>query len=50
MHPLMYGYFLPDSVEVSREAAERHARRTRPEERARALFPQRLAFRVALQH
>jgi hypothetical protein len=50
MHPLMYGYFLPDSSQISREAAERHARLTRRDERARAVLPQRLAFRIALQH
>ncbi|MET0811603.1 MAG: hypothetical protein ABWY03_01025 [Microbacterium sp.] len=50
MHPLMYGYFLPDSGQVSRDAADRHTKLTRRDERARVLFPHRLAFRVALPY
>jgi len=49
MHPLMYGSFLPDSRQVSREAAERHAMLTRRPERTREPRTWFAAFRAVPQ-
>ncbi|GAA3207908.1 hypothetical protein [Microbacterium terregens] len=49
MHPLMYAGLLPDSRQVSRDAAERHARTTVRRRREDAHRPRFRAWRPLLQ-
>ena len=50
MHPLMLVGLLPDSRQVSREAAERHAILAARESRVRPAKRRFRALRLALQH